>query len=222
MSASCRRRCEALRRGELARLTLIVNDVRVPLARASRLRFWRRRRAAWRPSHESAHRAPQLRRAAAGSRLPPVHPVLCARVRRARRALGAGAGHLARAAAAGRHARGGPGGRRAAARAPRTGACWSSATSTPTARPAARSWCARCAACGFAAVDFLVPNRFRFGYGLTPEIVALRGAARADTDRDGGQRHLQPRRGGGGARARHRRADHRSSSAGRAAAATPT
>jgi len=27
--------------------------------------------------------------------------------------------------------------------------------------------------CGFAAVDFLVPNRFQFGYGLTPEIVAL-------------------------------------------------
>jgi single-stranded-DNA-specific exonuclease len=26
---------------------------------------------------------------------------------------------------------------------------------------------------GFAAVDFLVPNRFHFGYGLTPEIVAL-------------------------------------------------
>ena len=26
---------------------------------------------------------------------------------------------------------------------------------------------------GFAAVDFLVPNRFRFGYGLTPEIVTL-------------------------------------------------
>jgi single-stranded-DNA-specific exonuclease len=26
---------------------------------------------------------------------------------------------------------------------------------------------------GFAAVDFLVPNRFRFGYGLTPEIVCL-------------------------------------------------
>src|SRR5258708_20154782 len=25
----------------------------------------------------------------------------------------------------------------------------------------------------FAHVDFLVPNRFRFGYGLTPEIVAL-------------------------------------------------
>ena len=28
-------------------------------------------------------------------------------------------------------------------------------------------------ACGFPAVDFLVPSRFRFGYGLTPEIVAL-------------------------------------------------
>jgi single-stranded-DNA-specific exonuclease len=28
----------------------------------------------------------------------------------------------------------------------------------------------------FAQVDFLVPNRFRFGYGLTPEIVALAGA----------------------------------------------
>jgi len=32
--------------------------------------------------------------------------------------------------------------------------------------------------CGFAAVDFLVPNRFEFGYGLTPEIVGL-AAARA-------------------------------------------
>jgi len=28
-------------------------------------------------------------------------------------------------------------------------------------------------ALGFAHVDFLVPNRFRFGYGLTPEIVAM-------------------------------------------------
>ncbi len=27
--------------------------------------------------------------------------------------------------------------------------------------------------CGFANVDFLVPNRFEFGYGLTPEIVAV-------------------------------------------------
>src|SRR5258707_3706705 len=29
----------------------------------------------------------------------------------------------------------------------------------------------------FAHVDFLVPNRFRFGYGLTPEIVALAAAS---------------------------------------------
>ena len=36
------------------------------------------------------------------------------------------------------------------------------------------------AACGFASVDFLVPNRFQFGYGLTPEIVAL-AATRAPT-----------------------------------------
>src|SRR5258706_166602 len=30
----------------------------------------------------------------------------------------------------------------------------------------------------FAHVDFLVPNRFRFGYGLTPEIVALAATRR--------------------------------------------
>ncbi len=34
--------------------------------------------------------------------------------------------------------------------------------------------------CGFVAVDFLVPNRFEFGYGLTPEIVAV-AAAREPT-----------------------------------------
>ena len=39
------------------------------------------------------------------------------------------------------------------------------ATSTALMLRALRSW-------GFAAVDFLVPNRFKFGYGLTPEIVA--------------------------------------------------
>ncbi|MGH8134387.1 MAG: DHH family phosphoesterase, partial [Steroidobacteraceae bacterium] len=33
---------------------------------------------------------------------------------------------------------------------------------------------------GFSAVDFLVPNRFEFGYGLTPGIVAL-AAARSPT-----------------------------------------
>ena len=35
-------------------------------------------------------------------------------------------------------------------------------------------------AAGFTAPDFLVPNRFQFGYGLTPEIVAL-AAQRAPT-----------------------------------------
>ena len=40
------------------------------------------------------------------------------------------------------------------------------ATSTALMLRALRSW-------GFAHVDFLVPDRFRFGYGLTPEIVAL-------------------------------------------------
>ncbi|HEY6452483.1 MAG TPA: single-stranded-DNA-specific exonuclease RecJ, partial [Steroidobacteraceae bacterium] len=40
------------------------------------------------------------------------------------------------------------------------------ATSTALIVRALRGW-------GFPAVDFLVPNRFEFGYGLTPEIVAL-------------------------------------------------
>lgn len=40
------------------------------------------------------------------------------------------------------------------------------ATSTALVVRALRSW-------GFASVDFLVPNRFEFGYGLTPEIVEL-------------------------------------------------
>jgi single-stranded-DNA-specific exonuclease len=40
------------------------------------------------------------------------------------------------------------------------------ATSTALMLRALRGW-------GFAAVDFLVPDRFRFGYGLTPEIVDL-------------------------------------------------
>ena len=47
------------------------------------------------------------------------------------------------------------------------------ATSTALVVRALRAW-------GFAAVDFLVPNRFEFGYGLTPEIVAL-AATRAPT-----------------------------------------
>jgi single-stranded-DNA-specific exonuclease len=40
------------------------------------------------------------------------------------------------------------------------------ATSTALIVRALRAW-------SFPAVDFLVPNRFEFGYGLTPEIVAL-------------------------------------------------
>lgn len=47
------------------------------------------------------------------------------------------------------------------------------ATSTALMVRALRAW-------GFASVDFLVPNRFEFGYGLTPEIVAL-AATRSPT-----------------------------------------
>jgi single-stranded-DNA-specific exonuclease len=47
------------------------------------------------------------------------------------------------------------------------------ATSTALILRALRAW-------GFSSVDFLVPNRFEFGYGLTPEIVAL-AAARSPT-----------------------------------------
>jgi single-stranded-DNA-specific exonuclease len=47
------------------------------------------------------------------------------------------------------------------------------ATSSALIVRALRAW-------GFADVDFLVPNRFEFGYGLTPEIVAL-GAERGPT-----------------------------------------
>jgi single-stranded-DNA-specific exonuclease len=47
------------------------------------------------------------------------------------------------------------------------------ATSTALMVRALRAW-------GFASVDFLVPNRFEFGYGLTPEIVAL-AAGRSPT-----------------------------------------
>jgi len=47
------------------------------------------------------------------------------------------------------------------------------ATSSALIVRALRAW-------GFADVDFLVPNRFEYGYGLTPEIVAL-GAERSPT-----------------------------------------
>jgi single-stranded-DNA-specific exonuclease len=47
------------------------------------------------------------------------------------------------------------------------------ATSTALVLRALRAW-------GFSSVEFLVPNRFEFGYGLTPEIVAL-AATRSPT-----------------------------------------
>jgi len=47
------------------------------------------------------------------------------------------------------------------------------ATSTALMMRSLEAW-------GFASVDFLVPNRFEFGYGLTPEIVAL-AATRSPT-----------------------------------------
>ena len=65
---------------------------------------------------------------------------------------------------------------------------------------------------GFASVDFLVPNRFQYGYGLTPEIVRLAAQSRAGAHHHRRQRHLQSRGRRRGARARHRDADHRSSS----------
>ena len=48
------------------------------------------------------------------------------------------------------------------------------ATSTALMVRALKSW-------GFACVDFLVPNRFEFGYGLTPEIVTLAATRAAPT-----------------------------------------
>ena len=45
------------------------------------------------------------------------------------------------------------------------------ATSTALLVRALRAW-------GFADVDFMVPNRFEYGYGLTPEIVAVAAARR--------------------------------------------
>ena len=61
-----------------------------------------------------------------------------------------------------------------------------------------------------ADVDFIVPNRFEFGYGLTPEIVDARRAARARiciVTVDNGIASVDGVRRGRGAR--HRRADHR-------------
>ena len=94
-------------------------------------------------------------------------------------------------------------------------ACSSSAISMPTAPPGRALAGAGAARLHFAHVDFLVPNRFRFGYGLTPEIVAL-AAARAPSlivTVDNGVSSIDGRRGG--TRSRHSGARHRSPSAGR-------
>ena len=85
------------------------------------------------------------------------------------------------------------------------------ATSTAVIVRALRAW-------GFAAVDFLVPNRFEFGYGLTPEIVALaaqREPALIVTVDNGISSHAGVAAARG---ARHRRARHGPSSARRRAA----
>ena len=55
-------------------------------------------------------------------------------------------------------------------RSPRASASSSSPTTTPTAPPRCAVGVRGLAALG-ADVDFLVPNRFEYGYGLTPEIV---------------------------------------------------
>ena len=64
-----------------------------------------------------------------------------------------------------------------------------------------------------ADVDFVVPNRFEFGYGLTPEIVALaaRREPRLLVTVDNGIASVDGV--AAAARARHRRADHRPSPA---------
>ena len=89
------------------------------------------------------------------------------------------------------------------------------ATSTALMLRALRAW-------GFPAVDFLVPDRFEFGYGLTPGDRRA-GGARASpalivTVDNGISSHRRRRRG---ARARHRRAGHRPPPAGRATARRP-
>ncbi len=88
------------------------------------------------------------------------------------------------------------------------------ATSTALIVRCLRAW-------GFANVDFLVPNRFEFGYGLTPEIVGLAALRASVAHHHGRQWHLEHRRRRRGACARHPGAGHRSSSARRACCPTP-
>jgi single-stranded-DNA-specific exonuclease len=68
-----------------------------------------------------------------------------------------------------------------------------------------------------AQIDYLVPNRFEYGYGLTPEIVELAAAQAGPADHRR-QRHRQRRRRRSRERARHRRARHRPPPARRRAA----
>ena len=61
-----------------------------------------------------------------------------------------------------------------------------------------------------AKVDYLVPDRFKLGYGLTPELVdAAPHRAQARPAHHRRQRHRQRRGRGARERARHRHADHR-------------
>jgi single-stranded-DNA-specific exonuclease len=60
-----------------------------------------------------------------------------------------------------------------------------------------------------ATVDYLVPDRFTLGYGLSPEVAQLAAATAAGPGDHGGQRHRQRRRRGRTEAPRHRHADHR-------------
>ncbi len=85
------------------------------------------------------------------------------------------------------------------------------ATSTALVLRALRAW-------GFPSVDFLVPNRFEFGYGLTPEIVALAASRSPTLIVTGRQWHFERRGRGRSAFTRHGCAHHRSPSARRRSA----
>jgi hypothetical protein len=96
---------------------------------------------------------------------------------------------------------------------PRRSASWSSPTTTPTARPPARSACATCLR---RRRQYLVPDRFKLGYGLTPELVDLAAARKPDILMS--TTASQRRRRSARQRARHRHADHRPSPSRRGAA----
>ena len=70
-----------------------------------------------------------------------------------------------------------------------------------------------------ANADYYVPNRIDEGYGLNHEATSLARARRGAGRRDGRLRHRQRRRSGDGGRVWPHADHHRSSSAGRTAAA---